>query len=505
MESWLQHLFSWLPSGVFFYALIGLISFIESLALIGIFFPGSVLIVFAGFLCANGKGEFAILFIWATVGSISGDLLSYLVGARMGESLLARPAFRKRKELVRKAERFFYEHGGKSVLAGRFVGFLRPFIPFIAGSARMRPLLFALYAVVSGILWGFAYPGLGYFFGTSWQQVRLWSGRLSLLVAILVGLFILNAIFWKWLFPRLARLANNSWQRLSAWWLRWLASPAAAALAARFPRLWNFVAERFSLRQGAGLYLTTGLVVSALFASLFIILAEQIRLHEPLHLLDVRIYQLLQGLRYRPADTFFVTVTYFGSAPVLLMIGAVAVLWLLLNNRDFSAALLAAGTVGGELLVFILKALFQRPRPVPAFPGLSVLGTSFPSAHAFVALVFYGLLVYMLLGSVRNFRGRVSLVTGGSFCALLIGFSRVDLGVHWLSDVLGGFALAGLWLTFLITASEIRRRYAGEIPWRKGWRPFQLHPLVKALILAAAVLLAAAGIVAYLAAHLATL
>jgi membrane protein DedA with SNARE-associated domain/membrane-associated phospholipid phosphatase len=505
MESWLQHLFNWLPSGVFFYALIGLISFIESLALIGIFFPGSVLIVFAGFLCANGKGEFAILFIWATAGSISGDIISYMIGARMGERLLTYPIFKKRKDLIHKAEQFFYDHGGKSVLAGRFVGFLRPFIPFIAGSARMRPLLFTLYAVVSGILWGFAYPGLGYFFGTSWQQVQVWSGRLSLLVAILVGLFILNAIFWKWLFPRLARLANSGWQRLSAWWQRWLASPAAAALAGRFPRLWNFVAERFSPRQGAGLYLTVGFAVSALFASLFIVLAEQIRLHETLRLLDERVYHLMQGLHYHPADTFFVTVTYFGSAPVLLMVGAVAVLWLLMNNRDYSAALLAAGTVGGELLVFLLKAIFHRPRPVPVFPDLSVLGTSFPSAHAFVALVFYGLLVYMLLGSVRNFKGRVSLVTGGSFFALLIGFSRVYLGVHWLSDVLGGFALAGLWLAFLITASEIRRRYAGELPWRKGWQPFRLHPLVKALVLLVAALLAAAGIVAYLAARLTAL
>ena len=69
--------------------------------------------------------QFAILFACATIGSVAGDLLSYLVGARMGESLLARPAFQKRKDLLRKAERFFYEHGGKSVFAGRFVGFLR--------------------------------------------------------------------------------------------------------------------------------------------------------------------------------------------------------------------------------------------------------------------------------------------------------------------------------------------------------------------------------------------
>jgi hypothetical protein len=64
-------------------------------------------------------------------------------------------------------------------------------------------------------------------------------------------------------------------------------------------------------------------------------------------------------------------------------------------------------------------------------------------------------------------------VLAGSFLVLLIGFSRIYLGVHWLSDVLGGLALAAFWLTFLITACETRFRYGGEFPWRRG------HQLVK--------------------------
>jgi undecaprenyl-diphosphatase len=90
-------------------------------------------------------------------GSLAGDLLSYLLGARFGSVFMNLRLMRKRKELLRKSQIFFIEHGGKSVFFGRFVGFLRPFIPFVAGTARMRPGAFFLYALVSGILWGIAY------------------------------------------------------------------------------------------------------------------------------------------------------------------------------------------------------------------------------------------------------------------------------------------------------------------------------------------------------------
>jgi undecaprenyl-diphosphatase len=197
METWLLDIFDWLPSGGAYYALICGISFIESLAVIGIFCPGSILIVFAGFLAAHGKGSYTVLVAVSTGGALAGDLLSYLLGARFGSAFTNLGLMRKRKELLHKSQIFFVEHGGKSVFFGRFVGFLRPFIPFVAGTAQMRPGVFFLYALVSGILWGIAYPGLGYFFGASWKLVRLWTGRFSLLLTILLVVIILNGLFWK--------------------------------------------------------------------------------------------------------------------------------------------------------------------------------------------------------------------------------------------------------------------------------------------------------------------
>ncbi len=498
MDSWLQNLFGWLPGGWLYYTLIGLIAYWESIVGVGLILPGSVLVVFSGFLTVHGKGEILPVMTFGALGAILGDLTSYWLGARFGPGLRQIGPLARRAELFRKAQVFFAAHGGKSIFFGRFLGPLRGFIPFVAGGSLMRPGQFTAYVLISGVLWGLAYPGLGYLGGTSWQRVQQLSGRMSQLFAALLVLLLLNSLFWSKLAPRIGRRLGGLWRRLGDTWDRFLQTPAIDAWIQRHPRLWQFLADRFSLQHGAGLYLTVGFLVSALFATLFLGLVAGLHLQEPLLRMDQGAYQAVQALRHPVTDAFFLTVTYLGSGPVVLMLAGLALTWLILNNRDFSAAILVIGTACGELLVFLLKGIFQRPRPVSFFPDLQVISASFPSAHAFVALVFYGLLVYMLLDTIANWQTRFALVLAGSFIALLIGFSRVYLGVHWLSDVLAGYALAALWLTFLITASEMRRRNAGEFPWRPGWSPLRLSVTVRATIQIFASLTVLGGVVFYL-------
>jgi undecaprenyl-diphosphatase len=369
---------------------------------------------------------------------------------------------------LRKSEVFFADHGGKSVFLGRFIGLIRPFIPFVAGQARMAPLLFTFYAVISGILWGLAYPGLGYFFGASWHLVELWAGRFSYFLAALIFLLILNHLFWKRLAPKLWRWAIRAWHGIAQGWQSLLQTGCMRNLAGSYPEIWKFVAGRFSLHHGTGLYLTSGFAGVILFASLFIWIVG------PLTTLDHQVYQWVARMQHPTSDVIILILTYFGNAMVIVLIGLWACLWLLLNNRYFSAVILVGGTAAGELFVYLLKLQFERSRPESYFPNLVTAIHSFPSAHAFVALVFYGLLVYMLLNTLDNLESRFYLVIAGSALTLLIGFSRLYLGVHWFSDILGGFALAAAWLTILITACEMRLRHGGEFPWRFR---IKIHPV----------------------------
>ena len=139
--------------------------------------------------------------------------------------------------------------------------------------------------------------------------------------------------------------------------------------------------------------------------------------------------------------------TTLGSEWVMLPLGTVLVWRLATLRRRRHAILLAAGGLGAELVSHLLKLAFHRPRP-PLFFGLAPAETfSFPSGHAFVGTVFYGLLA----GIFAEFysRRRVEAIAAALLTVLLIGLSRVYLGYHYPTDVIGGWACAAGWLAMV--------------------------------------------------------
>jgi len=194
LSNWLQQVIAVLPDGGLYLLLLFLIAFFESLPMIGLAMPGSTLVVLAGFLVVHGKGTLLPLLLVTTLGALLGDLFSYWLGARFGGQLLNRKSFKKHRKLINRSEVFFASHGGKSIFFARFLGPIRGITPFIAGLARMPGKVFFRYALVSAILWGIAYPGLGYFGGASWRQAQSWSTRFGLLVLLALLVTILH--FW---------------------------------------------------------------------------------------------------------------------------------------------------------------------------------------------------------------------------------------------------------------------------------------------------------------------
>ncbi len=138
-------------------------------------------------------------------------------------------------------------------------------------------------------------------------------------------------------------------------------------------------------------------------------------------------------------------VTALGSFWVVLPLLAVAVLVFYLKGWRLSAVILLVSTAGGVFLTTVLKAVFQRSRPELIDSGYTAPFYSFPSGHATVAVGFYGALTLILAYRLRGF-ARWAVVSGGVLLVLLIGFSRLYLGVHYPTDVLAGFLAAPLWV-----------------------------------------------------------
>ena len=151
---------------------------LESAAFLGLVIPGESLVLVAGFLAAQGALDLDVLIVAVAVGAAIGDSIGYEMGRQMGRPALLRYGgrFGLNEARVQSADDFFARHGSKAVFLGRFVGFARALVPFLAGSSHMAYRTFLPYNVLGAVLWASAVALLGYFLGASWQTAERWIG-----------------------------------------------------------------------------------------------------------------------------------------------------------------------------------------------------------------------------------------------------------------------------------------------------------------------------------------
>ncbi len=143
------------------------LAFGESMVLLGLLLPATVVLAGAGVLAGWGVLDFWTLVIWGAPGAFLGDAVSYWLGRRCGPFMLGLWPMSRRPDLADRGRAFFLRHGGKSVFVGRFFGPLRAMVPLIAGMMGMRALPFQLANGASAILWiiGIMAPGAMVGFG----------------------------------------------------------------------------------------------------------------------------------------------------------------------------------------------------------------------------------------------------------------------------------------------------------------------------------------------------
>lgn len=179
---WVLHLGGWA------YALLFAFSFGESLAVVGILVPGATFAVLFGFLISLHAFHFVDAVVVASVGAILGDSLSYWLGRKGIDPAKRFPKLFSPSAVCR-AEKFMETYGTMGVFLGRFIGPLRPFVPFIAGVLRMRFRHFMAMNVTSGFLWALSYIALGLFFGQWWGSIHRglrWVG---------IGIFVILVVY----------------------------------------------------------------------------------------------------------------------------------------------------------------------------------------------------------------------------------------------------------------------------------------------------------------------
>ncbi|WP_109465187.1 phosphatase PAP2 family protein [Albibacillus kandeliae] len=137
--------------------------------------------------------------------------------------------------------------------------------------------------------------------------------------------------------------------------------------------------------------------------------------------------------------------TALGGITVLTLLTLAVLAFLILRGQRASALFLAIAIVGGQVLSHLMKFSFARPRPELVPHIVEVSSASFPSGHSMMSAVTYLTLAVMLARTERRIRIRVFYIVVAAILTMLVGLSRVYLGVHWPSDVLGGWSLGAAW------------------------------------------------------------
>jgi membrane-associated phospholipid phosphatase len=190
---------------------------------------------------------------------------------------------------------------------------------------------------------------------------------------------------------------------------------------------------------------------------MFSYIADEMTEQSLLTRVDHLIVGWLQAHGTEGGESFFNIVSWFG-AQAMTGIMIVIVLFLAARREWLRAAALAIAGLGGTLLNDVLKLIFHRGRPEFATEFITHQSWSFPSGHAMNSLVGYGFLAYLLLESTTDRRARIAILVATTIVVGLVGFSRLYLGVHYLSDVIAGFLAGGIWLLVCITGYRFAKR-----------------------------------------------
>ena len=197
-----------------------------------------------------------------------------------------------------------------------------------------------------------------------------------------------------------------------------------------------------------------GLLIAGLALWGFAQIADEV-LEQETNTIDRSILLTLARLHTPLLDRVMVGITFLGEPSFLLIICLGVGSWLLYRRQRSAATTLAIAGIGAIGLNFLLKNLFARTRPLLWQRIVDVTNYSFPSGHAMISLVIYGMLGYLL--ATRFKRWWRSIFTVTILLIAAIGFSRLYLGVHWPTDVLAGYAAGLVWLVACILSLEVWR------------------------------------------------
>ena len=427
-----------------------LISASESVAIIGTIVPGSVTMTAIGALAGAGVIPLWATLVWAILGAIVGDGISYWIGHYFKDSLRKTWLFRNNPGLLKSGESFVHKYGVMSVFIGRFVGPVRALVPLVAGMLGMKPLQFTIANVASAIGWAPAYMLPGIMLGAASLELPPDIAMHVMLALLMMFLFIVLCIWFTYKLIQLVQKQINHTQK-KMW---------RSMKKSRFFSPVTFLLKHHDIKNSHG---QLNLAIYFIIAStLFICLALYVKVYGASNIMvNDAMFHLFRSIRSPHLDDVMIYITLLGQKQVILPVILIVFGWLIYSRRwrvafhALALGIMAAGSI------FVLKNLIQSPRPWGIAKSLETF--SMPSGHVTMSTTVYFGLAFLIATSIKPNR-RWMIYSLAVIISLAIGISRLYLGAHWFTDVLAAWLLSAS-LLMLVIISYLRQK---EQPLRAG-------------------------------------
>ncbi|KAF1712051.1 hypothetical protein CSC70_00515 [Pseudoxanthomonas kalamensis DSM 18571] len=437
-SSWFDALLAWIGAHpVAAGAVILGVAFLDALIVVGAVVPALPLLFAVGVLV--GMGEVSGPYAWAcaALGAFAGDTISFWVGHRWGPQLRNHWPFRRYPQLLDRGEAVFRRNALKGILIARYAGPIRPFVPAIAGMLGMPLRRYLPISAFAAISWALLFLLPGWLLGQAYDAVAAVAGRLTMVLGLLLVVLALAWVLVLYSYRWFADHADNLLARALTW-------------SHKHPVLGRYSIAVFDPRRRESVSLAVlAVLLLAVGWMWFVFLGVVLGHGEPLRI-DLAVHELMLGLRNPLADPLMAALAALGDLQVLAPAVLLALGYLVWRRRWMAAVHWLVALAFGGVLTAWLGAMVDIPKP----PAVSS-GFGFPSVAVTMATITFGFFAVLIARELPG-RDRIWPYLVSGIVVALIGFGRLYLGAHWLSDVIGGMLLGILWL--LVLGIAYRRR-----------------------------------------------
>ncbi|MBV52951.1 MAG: hypothetical protein CL816_02675 [Coxiellaceae bacterium] len=435
-------------------ALTFFIAFVESLPLIGTVIPGSILMTAIGTLIGTGIIPASAILLSATLGAFTGDCIGFAVGVYFQNNYRQIWPFYKYPRWMDASEVFFHRHGGKSVIIGRFIGPARSTVPMVAGLLKLSWPRFIGAAIPSAILWVIAYMLPGILLGAFALEVPFKQSSHFLMYGII---FIIGLWFIYWVCQRSFSVITAYCDHTIDKTWRWLDKHPRTHWITDFIQNNDIEDNSSQLKR---------LIVCAVCLILFLLVFLQLTHEQPLIAqFNSPTYYFLQSIRSITLDNILIVTTAYGNTPLAAMVTLCVLIALLIKHQwRYSYYLLGTMAVP-TAITFLIKSTFTSIRPDVVLPYIQE--NSFPSGHTVISIILYGYIAFITRQFFPDWGKKVYVLASLLISSII--FSRIYLGAHWLTDILGGTLLASGLLISSILLYRRQTPSTHEIPSETYW------------------------------------